>query len=85
MTFIEYSQLGTGTSTLTGSVNGTNTLFAVPQTPNKLQVFRNGLLQSDRGLGIVNWDFSWTGTAITFNGTSTPHKGDIITAWVFIN
>lgn len=84
MTFIEYSQAGTGTATITGSVNSTNTLFILPVLPQHLQVFRNGLLQADQGIGIVNWDITWSGSNINFNGTSIPTTGDIITAWVFI-
>lgn len=98
MTFTPYTQAGTSTHTLSGAVNGTNTLFGLLANPGALQVFRNGLLQMDRTQAFnAGWDISWTGTTvyvggtgtdtatITFTGPSTPQTGDIITAWVYSN
>lgn len=82
MNFLEYSTSGTGTTTLTGSVNGTNSLFQLPVAPVQLQVFRNGLFQLDARVNPAS-DFSWVGKVITFGSGSTPQTGDIITALVF--
>jgi hypothetical protein len=83
MTFLEYPQGGTGTQTLSGIVNGTNTLFTLPVTPVELQVYRNGLFQLDRATGITPYDFQWATSTITFSSGSIPQPGDQLIAWVF--
>lgn len=91
MTFVEYAQAGTGTHTISGLVNGTNTIYTLPVAPTRLQLYLNGVQQTVEDLGLVIWDFAWTpsllGTqtaTLTFNGSSTPQTGDILTAWVYI-
>jgi hypothetical protein len=63
--------------TPTGTVNGTNTVFALANAPNpsaSLAVFRNGLLME------ANADYTLSGNAVTFLSTSIPQTGDQILA-----
>lgn len=84
MTFVPYTAGGTGTATISGAINGTNTLFALPVIPGQLQVYRNGVFQTDQADGLVDWDITWSGTAIQFGSASLPQTGDILVAWVWI-
>lgn len=84
MHFDAYTQGGTGTYTLSGTVNGTNTLFTLPVIPGRLQVYTNGLFQVDQAEGLGSWDISWSGSSITFGSLSIPQTGDILVAWVYI-
>lgn len=87
-TFSEYTQSGTGTNTLSGSVNGTNTLFTLPVAPTTLQVFQNGQQMVDAAFGTPSPDFSWsagTQTAtITWLALNPPQSGDVLIAWVYL-
>lgn len=86
-TFIEYTQSGTGTNTLSGAVNGTNTLYSLAVTPTTLQLFQNGQQMVDQAFGTPAPDFAWTaGTntaTITWIAVNPPQSGDVIVAWVF--
>lgn len=91
MTFNEYVQNGTGTATISGEVNGTNTLFTLPVAPTRLQLYLNGDFLLDEAFGLSTWDFSWTpaglGTqtaTITFNPLAVPQIGDTLIAWIYV-
>ena len=61
--------------TPSGTVNGTNTTFTLANTPaptSSLEVYRNGLLQTN---GV---DYTVAGTTITFLSVSIPQTGDLI-------
>lgn len=84
MTYIEYTSGGTGTATISGAVNGTNTLFTLPVAPIELQVYLNGLLLTPTSLGVPVADYIWGGTStFTFTNGVVPNTGDVLTAWVF--
>lgn len=63
--------------TPTGTINGTNTVFTLAQTPvlNKVMVFVNGVLQAGG-----NNDYAITGSTITFQSGSIPQTGDFVSA-----
>lgn len=88
MTYNGYLQGGSnGTFTMGGVIDGINTIFTLPITPNALQVYRNGVFQLDAALGVTPFDFSWsTGTntaTITFQSPSTPQVSDNLETWVW--
>jgi hypothetical protein len=60
-----------------GSINGSNTVFTLSQSPNpvsSLLLYRNGLLQK-RTL-----DYSLSGSTITFLPAAIPQTGDVLIA-----
>jgi hypothetical protein len=60
-----------------GAINGTNTVFVLPQTPapaSSLHLFRNGILQR------AGVDFLLNGNTITFLNASIPQAGDLLAA-----
>ncbi len=62
----------------TGSINGTNTSFTLPNSPNpaaSLQLFLNGVLQQ-QGTGK---DYTLSGATITM--VVAPATGDVLLAW----
>jgi len=64
--------------TLTGTLNGTNAVFALahaPQPVASMQLFRNGILMTR----FV--DFTISGSAVTFVSGQIPAAGDHLTAW----
>jgi outer membrane murein-binding lipoprotein Lpp len=63
--------------TPSGTVNGTNSVFALAQTPSSssLSLYRNGLLQQN-GL-----NFTLAGTAVTFMAGSLPQTNDRLEAY----
>lgn len=65
-------QIDTG-PTIFGALNGTNKLFSVACQLSRMQVWRNGLLQT---LGL---DCSCGSTAVVFRPASIPQPGDTIT------
>lgn len=90
MLFQEYVHGGTGTTTISGMVNGTNTHFTAPVSPLELQVYLNGVLQLDGALGLTPYDFTWTSGAlgtttstITFQSTSAPQPADTLSVWAW--
>lgn len=85
MKFNAYTQGGTGTYTLSGVVNGTNTVFTLPVIPSQLQVYNNGVFQTDEADGLSVWDVSWGSNVVTFGSASIPQSGDILVAWVYIS
>jgi uncharacterized protein YoxC len=61
-----------------GTMNGTNGVFSLAQTPSpsaSLSLYRNGLLQ----LNGVN--FTLAGTAVTFTASNIPVSGDLLEAY----
>ena len=66
-------------STLTGAVDGTNTIFSVPVAADFLEVYVNGLQRE----GTVDYTFNGTST-FTFVPTQVPQTGDLVVAWVFV-
>jgi hypothetical protein len=65
-------------STLSGTVNGTNTLFTIPLVPFSVEIYRNGILQSGGDYSIV---IGTATTTITFS--AAPVTGDGLESWVF--
>jgi hypothetical protein len=65
----------------TGTVNGINPTFTVPNTPAtaSVMVFRNGLLQQ------AGLDYTFSSSTITFSAVSIPQPGDTLQAayWYF--
>jgi hypothetical protein len=61
-----------------GGVDGSNTQFTIVSTPTpttSLQLFRNGLLQKG------GFDYTLTGSTITFVSAATPQPGDTLVAF----
>jgi uncharacterized protein YoxC len=61
-----------------GTTNGTNTAFTLANPPaptTSLTLFRNGILQQ------VNFDFTLSGSAITFAAGSVPQADDYVRAY----
>jgi hypothetical protein len=61
-----------------GTINGTNAVFTLAQSPNpgsSLSIYRNGLLQK------LTTDYTVSSNAITFVTASRPQTGDILTAF----
>lgn len=71
--------LTTAYTTVTGAINGVNTVFTLPSIPNFLALFRNGILQNP-GMPAGAGDYVLSGTTITFNAGSIPQTGDILLA-----
>lgn len=63
--------------TISGGVDGVNALFLIGASVARLQVFRNGLLQT------INQDVVSGPTAIVFLPGAIPQPGDVITALAF--
>lgn len=66
----------------TGSMNGSNTVFSLAQTPSpgfSLMLFRNGVLLR-QGL-----DYQLNANSITILGSNVPKAGDVLTAAYRIN
>ncbi len=84
MRFDAYTQGGTGTFTLSGAVDGTNTLFTLPVIPTRLQVYRNGVFQTDELAGLPTWDISWASNTVVFGSDSIPQSEDVLVGWVYI-
>ena len=67
------SNVGLFDETLTGAVNGVNTVFSFSRTPiGDVQVYING------NKATKNTDYSVSGSAVTFTAESTPQTGDIV-------
>jgi hypothetical protein len=66
-------------TTLTGSINGTNTTFTIPAAPTSLELYRNGVLLKS------TVDYTLSTTTITFLAGAIPQTGDTLTGWVFDN
>lgn len=65
-----------------GLVNGTNTVFILPNIPNpslSLQLKAGGVTQSQIPQGSLLPDFQLNGAQITF--TVAPQRGTILLAW----
>lgn len=61
-----------------GTLNGSNTTFALTHTPSSagsLTLFRNGVLLAD------SVDFTLSGSTVTFSGSSVPQSGDLLQAY----
>ena len=60
-----------------GAVDGSNVAFSISSAPtpvSSLHLFRNGLLQK------VGFDYTLSGTSITFVSAATPQPGDTVLA-----
>ena len=60
-----------------GAVDGSNVAFSISSAPSpvsSLHLFRNGLLQK------VGFDYTFSGTSITFVSAATPQPGDTVLA-----
>ena len=68
---VEYS---TATGTLTGAVDGSNTVFLLPTPVNSLRVYRNGVRLT------MNLDYTGGANQITLAASQIPRAGDVITA-----
>jgi uncharacterized coiled-coil protein SlyX len=69
-TFVDFEKL-------TGSVNGSNSVFGVsatPSPPSSLVVFKNGMRLSSPG------DYSLSGSTVLFSAGAVPQAGDVLTA-----
>jgi len=67
---------------LAGTVNGTNTLFSLANTPfasSEISIFVNGLLQTPPDITTFQ-DYSVTGSSIYFSTSSVPPEDSIIMA-----
>ena len=64
--------------TPTGAINGANTVYTLPDTPdtNSLQLFLNGAFQTGGGV-----DYTIAGLTITFG--SAPPTGSILRAFFY--
>ena len=67
---------------LTGVANGTNTLFALANTPSavsEVSVFVNGQLQTPTGIHTFQ-DYSVTGSNVFFTTASAPPSESLVLA-----
>lgn len=72
--FTKYSTFAT---TLSGAVNGVNTVYTIPVTPSWLGVVLDGLLVTE------NLDYTFNGVhTITFY--TAPPPGSLVGAWVYV-
>lgn len=65
-------------TTISGAINGVNTVFTLAVSPGFLALYRNGILQSSQAGG----DYTLSGNTITFNAGAVPQTGDNLLAKV---
>ena len=61
--------------------DGTITVFVLPVSPRKVEVYVNGLRQAQQSevLAGTRFDFAWAGNTITFQpGVAIPLAGDTV-------
>jgi hypothetical protein len=66
-------QYSSSDGSLTGSINGANTVFTMPAALSAFSLFRNGLLMTR------NLDYTVAGNVITLVAAQTPQPGDVLT------
>lgn len=74
---VAYYGGGSSRQTVSGAINGSNTVFTLPSAPasTSLQLFKNGMLQLE---GIGN-DYTLSNNTVTM--TTAPSIGDVLVAY----